>query len=150
ALAAPRELTTIVFLMHLPPLPFLPPELHGRLSIVAGVVYAGDPAHRPAAGAPLRAVDTPLPGLLAPMPYPAIYQLTREAETPGPGFFRGTYLPTVDGPVADEIVSFMERAASPIAFAQLRFLGGAMADVPSDATAFAHRDASVLALIVNV
>jgi FAD/FMN-containing dehydrogenase len=150
AAAAPRDLTTIVFLMHLPPMPFLPAELHGRLAIVAGVVYAGDPANGPAAVAPLRAIDTPLADTLAPMPYPAIYELTRDAETPVPGFFRGTYLPTVDGPVADDIIAFMERAMSPLAFAQFRFLGGAMADVPSDETAFAHRDASVLALIVNV
>ena len=32
---------------------------------------------------------------------------------------------------------------------QLRVLGGAMARVPADATAFAHRDAAVMALIIT-
>jgi len=131
-------------------MPFLPAELHGRLAIVAGVVYAGDPAEGPAAVAPLRAIDMPLADMLAPMPYPAIYQLTRDAETPAPGFFRGTYLPSIEGPIADELIAHMEHAVSPLAFTQLRFLGGAMADVPADATAFGHRDANVLALIINV
>ena len=39
--------------------------------------------------------------------------------------------------------------SSPAAMVQLRVLGGAMARVPADATAFAHRDAAVMALIIT-
>src|SRR5262249_40924407 len=41
AAAAPEELSTIANVMPAPPLPFLPPEQHGRLVILATLVYAG-------------------------------------------------------------------------------------------------------------
>ena len=43
----------------------------------------------------------------------------------------------------------MAAPSSPAAMVQLRVLGGAMADVPADATAFAHRDAAVMALVIT-
>ena len=47
--AAPEELSTIANVMPAPPLPFLAPEHHGRLVVMAMLVYAGDarPASAP-------------------------------------------------------------------------------------------------------
>src|ERR671912_700684 len=39
--AAPEELSTIANVMTAPPMPFLPPEMHGQLIIMATLVYAG-------------------------------------------------------------------------------------------------------------
>jgi len=40
--AAPEELSTIANVMTAPPMPFLPPEVHGKLIVMAMLVYAGD------------------------------------------------------------------------------------------------------------
>lgn len=68
AQAAPEELTTISFLMHMPPAPFIPADQVGKLSLVVMFVWAGDPAAGQAALEPFRQVATPLAEVVAPMP----------------------------------------------------------------------------------
>ena len=51
---------------------------------------------------------------------------------------------TVDRPVAETILEFLGKSDASMRVAQLRVLGGAMARVPADATAFAHRDCRIL------
>ena len=63
--AAPDELTTIANVMPCPPMPFVPPEHHGELVIMALVAYAGDAEAGERAIAPLRALATPVADLLA-------------------------------------------------------------------------------------
>ena len=102
-----------------------------------------------AALAPFRALATPLAEAVFPMPYPGIYELTAEAGKPGPGVVRSLMLDTLD---AETIETMLARATSPStpgAMTQIRVLGGAMARVPADATAFAHRDARVMVALIT-
>ncbi len=46
--------------------------------------------------------------------------------------------------VAEAILEHLETSAAPMAGIQLRVLGGAMARVPADATAFGHRGAKLM------
>ena len=71
--AAPEELSTIANVMPAPPLPFLAPEHHGRLVVMAMLVHAGDVEAGERAVAPFRALATPLADMLRPMPYPEMY-----------------------------------------------------------------------------
>src|SRR5690554_2770660 len=71
--AAPEELSTIANVMVAPPMPFLPPNVHGKLIVLAIMVYAGDPANGEQVFAPFRALATPLADMLRPMRYPEIY-----------------------------------------------------------------------------
>ena len=57
------------------------------------------------------------------------------------------FVDRVDLPVAETIVEWLNDSDAPMRAAQLRVLGGAMARVPADATAFAHRSQRIL---VNV
>jgi FAD/FMN-containing dehydrogenase len=147
AQAAPVELTMIAFVTTIPPMPFVAPDLVGRMSLIAFVAYAGDPANGPAALAPIRDLATPYVDMLQPMPYAALYQLTAQGEQAASGVMRAAFLRSMDD-AAEAILAHMETASSPFAFAQIRVLGGAMAQVPADATAFAHRDASILFAIM--
>ncbi|MFL5673999.1 MAG: FAD-binding oxidoreductase [Chloroflexota bacterium] len=145
---APEELTTISFLMQLPPAPFVPAELVGTSSLVVMLVWAGEPDAGQAAIQPFRDVATPLVDMVMPMPYPGIYELLRSAEQPSLAIHRSRFLSALDDDAVDEILEAMAAPTSPGAIIQLRVLGGAMARVDATDTAFAHRDAAVLALII--
>jgi FAD/FMN-containing dehydrogenase len=148
AASAPEELTTIGFVMPIPPVPFVPEEHHGRMSLVLMFVYAGDPEAGEAAIAPFRAVTTPYGEAAIPMPYPGIYEFTAEGGTRHPSTTRSVFMDALDDESVDAIVAALDDAPAG-SMIQLRVFGGAMGRVAADATAFAHRDASVLVAIIN-
>jgi FAD/FMN-containing dehydrogenase len=71
------------------------------------------------------------------------------AEAPGPAYAAGTNLLVDELPAraAETILGHLETATAPMAAVQVRVLGGAMARVADDATAFGHRGAK---LMVNI
>jgi FAD/FMN-containing dehydrogenase len=127
--AAPEELSTIANVMVAPPMEFVPPEHHGELIIMALLAWAGEVEAGERAVARLRGVATPIADMVRPMPYPELYQFT---EGPGPD---------------EEVVDHLRASTAPLAVAQLRVLGGAMARVPVEATAFAHRRSRVMVAV---
>ena len=58
---------------------------------------------------------------------------------------RSMFLDGFDRAAAETVVQHLQASTAPMAVAQLRVLGGAMARVPADATAFAHRDRPIMA-----
>ena len=70
---------------------------------------------------------------------------SRSAEQRSLGVHRSHFLSTLDDAAVDAILEAMATPISPMTMIQLRVLGGAMARVPADETAFAHRDAAVMA-----
>jgi FAD binding domain/Berberine and berberine like len=144
--AAPEELTTIVNVMPAPPMPFVPQEHHGRLVAMILLCFAGDAESGARAIAPLRALATPLVDMVRPMRYPEIYPPEDESYHPK-AIGRTLFIDRVDRDVATMIVDYLQRSDASLRVAQLRVLGGAMARVPADATAFAHRRSRIL---VNV
>jgi len=144
--AAPDELTTIANAMPCPRMPFVSPEHHGQLVIMALVTYAGDAEAGERAIAPLRALATPVADLLRPMTYPEIYP-PEDPDYHPTAAARTLFIDHVDHEVADDIVSRLRSATASFVAVQLRVLGGAMARVPADATAFAHRSSRIM---VNV
>ena len=140
--AAPDELSTIANVMVAPPMPFLPAEAHGRLVIMAMLVYAGEVEEGERAIAPFRALATPLADTVGQKPYPQMY----EPAEPGPDeeVARSLFIDTVDKGVAEKIVEHLRASTAPLAVAQIRVLGGAMARVSAGATAFAHRERRIM------
>jgi FAD/FMN-containing dehydrogenase len=143
SLAAPDELSTIGNVMPAPPLPFLAPDHHGKLVIFAFMAFAGDAAAAQEPLAAFRSLAAPLADTVKSSPYIAMYP----PEDPN-------YKPTavaqtgfVDGITMDDacvIYDYLSKAEAPMRVAQLRALGGAMARVPADATAYAHRSKGLL------
>jgi hypothetical protein len=60
---------------------------------------------------------------------------------------RTLFVDTIDRDVAEKIVEYLRASDAMMRVAQLRVLGGAMARVPAEATAFAHRSSRIM---VNV
>src|SRR5688500_4904385 len=133
--------------MQCPPMPFVPEEHHGKLINFAMVVWAGDTAAGERALAPIRAIG-PLADLIKPMPYPEIYQPAEEGYNPLAAD-RTMFIDRVDRAVAQTIIDRAEEHGRipgvQMCGAQLRVLGGAMARVPADATAYAHRSSRIMA-----
>ncbi len=144
--AAPVELSTIANVMPAPPMPFVPAEHHGKLIIMALMVYAGDPDAGQRALAPFRALAAPIADMLRPMPYPEIYPPDDPSYHPVAAA-RTLFIDEVDQSTAELIVDRLQSSTAHMAVTQLRVLGGAMARVPADATAYAHRDRRIM---VNV
>jgi FAD/FMN-containing dehydrogenase len=149
AQAAPEELSAIANVMNCPPLPFIPAEFHGKVVVLARIAYAGDAVGGDRALAPFRALASPIVDMLKPMPYPDLYPPDDPTYRPK-AVTRTTFADHVDVGVAATIVDTLEASDAPLRVAQLRVLGGAMARVPSDATAFAHRSAKILISVTAV
>jgi FAD/FMN-containing dehydrogenase len=124
----------------------LPPEAHGQLVIMALLCYAGEVDEGERVVAPFRALAEPIVDMVKPMPYPQIYPPEEEDYHPVASA-RTMFIDTIDRSVAETIVEYLQTSSAQMAAAQIRVLGGAMARVPADATAFAHRSSRIM---VNV
>lgn len=144
--AAPEELSTIANVMPAPPMPFVPVEHYGELIVMAFMAYAGDAEAGERALAPFRALAEPIVDMVKPMPYPEIYPPEDDSYHPT-AVSRTMFIDTVDDDVAETIMRWLEGSDASLRVAQLRVLGGAMARVPVEATALAHRASRIM---VNV
>ncbi len=142
--AAPEELSTIANVMSAPPMPFLPPEVHGKLIVMAMLIYAGGEEAGRRATAPFLALAAPLANMLRPMRYPEIYPPDPEGYHPTAAS-RTMFIDKVDRPLAETILEHIKASSATMAVTQLRVLGGAMGRVPPDVTAFAHRKSRIMA-----
>jgi hypothetical protein len=141
--AAPEDLSTIANVMPAPPMPFLSAQYHGQLVIFAIVVHAGGGEAGERAVAPLRAIATPLADMIKPMRYPEIYQPDDESYHPT-AVSRTMFVDKIDREVTQTITARLQASDASMRVAQLRVLGGAMARVPANATAFAHRASRIM------
>jgi FAD/FMN-containing dehydrogenase len=145
--AAPEELSTIANVMPAPPLPFIPANQHGKLVVMGMLCYAGEVDAGQRALAPFRALAEPLTDLVRPMPYPGMFPPEQEGFHPT-AVVNTMFLDRVDGDAAGTILEHLAASDAPVRVAQLRVLGGAMARVPAEATAFAHRGSRIMATVV--
>jgi FAD/FMN-containing dehydrogenase len=144
--AAPEELSTIANVMVAPPMPFLPAEAHGKLIIMAMLVYAGEVEAGERVIAPFRALAEPIADMVKPMRYPEIYP-PDEGDHHPVASARTMFVEDINRSVAEKIVEHLRSSTARVAAAEIRVLGGAMARVPAEATAFAHRGSRIM---VNV
>ena len=141
--SAPDELSAIASVMGAPPMPFLPAEQHGKWIIMAMFVYVGDAAEGERVIAPFRSIATPLADMIKPMTYPEIYPPEDTSYHPVAAA-RTMFVDSVDRSVAELILERLQSSTAMLKVTQLRVLGGAMARVPAEATAFAHRNSRIM------
>ena len=144
--AAPDELSTIANVMTAPPMPMLPEEYYGKPVVMSMLVYAGEASDAERVITPFRALAKPLADMVKPMTYPEVYPPEEGGYHPVAAG-RTMFVDNIDSSVAETILSYLRSSTGSMAVAQLRVLGGAMARVPADATAFAHRASKIM---VNV
>jgi FAD/FMN-containing dehydrogenase len=145
----PDEMTTLVNLTTAPPAPFLPADVHGKKVVAVVGVYAGSPDEGRKVAEPLRHLGTPITDLLGPMPYTMMQSLLDGLYAPGArNYFKAGYLGGLSDEAIDTLVRFQGSTISPSSEIHVHQLGGAVARVPDDATAFGQRGAPYLLNIV--
>ena len=141
--AAPEALSFIANVMTCPPMPFVPESLHGELVIFSLVCWSGPVEEADAALAPIRAAATPIADMLQPQGYPGMYG-PEDPDYHPLAVSRTLFMDGVDDADARVMLEQLKASDAPLRAVQLRPLGGAMARVANDATAFGHRDRAVM------
>ena len=145
---APDELTTWAVMRKAPPLPFLQSEWHGKDVLVFAACYAGDIKEGEKALAPLRALGNPIADVIAPHPFTGWQTAFDPLLTHG----ARNYWKSHDfGDLSDAAVEVILNGARTLPSAEseifIAHVGGAMARIAPDATAWPNRAAH---FILNV
>ena len=147
---APDDLTTLANLAYAPPAPHVPQDRVGELVLWVIACWTGDVAAGELALAPLRALAEPVADTIAPNPSPEMYRITAELAKPHAASIRMMFADELSDATLDAALEAMQRATSPFSLFHLRGLGGAMARVPADATAFAHRQRRYFVAVIGL
>lgn len=146
--AFPREVTSFVVSRRAPPLPFLAPEVHGQPVVIFAAIYAGAVEEGLRVMEPLRKIGAPIADVIGPMPFVQHQQLLDPLLGPGArNYWKSNNFHQVPDAVFEVMLHQAASAPSPMCELILGQLGGAIQQVPADATAYAQRDAN---FVLNV
>ena len=142
---APEEVTSIAVYMHVPPLPFVPVEHHGAPIVMCYAVYAGDPTEGEGILEPLRGFGESAVDMSGRMPFTALHDVARDLFLDGKRYsWHSLYAADLSDDLIDRVAAAATSAPGNESSVTLWHLGGAVGDVPADATAYAWRDAEFL------
>jgi len=110
--------------------------------VMAKMVYAGDLKEAEPVLAAFRALAKPIADFLQAMPYADMFP--EEPYGPLERATRIMFARRLDARAAATILEYLGRSSALVAACEIRALGGAMARVPADATAFAHRQSRTM------
>ena len=138
---APDEFGTVVRLGTVPPLPIIPEGLHWRPALAVACCYAGAVEDGGRAVRALRGFGTPLVDLLSPTPYAAFQGALDDTVLHGWHYYwKSTNLAGLSNDTIAVIADHAYAASSPRSYSAMFHMGGAVARVPHDATAYGGRD----------
>jgi FAD/FMN-containing dehydrogenase len=141
-LTMPDELTAWAVLRKAPPLPFLPEPVHGSEVVILPLVYSGDVEAGQRAAAHVMYFGEPLGSALGPTPYAGFQSAFDPLLTPGRrNYWKSNNFSTLSDAALDLMVAAAGRLPGPECEIFVAHLGGAMARVGPQATAFVGRDA---------
>ena len=147
----PEQATTSFVLLQLPPLPFVPEPLAGKLTIGVRFVWTGDPSEGAALFQPMREVGTPILDAIGEHPYAAIDLVHADPVDPLPAVERAMLLADFPGEAADALLGLVGAGSeSPQVIVEIRQLGGAYARPGQHESAFDHHDAAFSLLMIGM
>lgn len=148
--SAPDELTTISQIMHAPPAPYVPEDRVGEVVLQILVVWTGTPEDGEKALAPIRALATPVVDTIHPMEYGDIYKYTEHYTMTHGASIRMMFADELSDRSIDEAIAAVAQSTSPFSMFHIRGLGGQMARVAPEATAFANRTQRFFVSIIGL
>jgi FAD/FMN-containing dehydrogenase len=150
--SAPDEVTATCVTITFPASPEMPEVLHDRKVIIVGAVYAGDVEEGMRVTEPLRALGTPLFDMSGPTPFQAV-QTGFDALFPRDvlrAYWKSEYVDDLTDAAIDTIAAKALDRPAPLTMVNLFHMGGAIAGVDPEATAFAARGAEYMVSIDGV
>jgi FAD binding domain/Berberine and berberine like len=139
---APREITSSLRFLHLPPFPDVPEPLRDRPVIAFDGAYLGAEADAAELLRPLREAAPLVMDSFAVMPAAGLVRLHGDPEQPVPGVGDGSLLSELTPEAADAFVEVGGAGSgSPLLMLELRQLGGALREAPDGAGALTSLDA---------
>ena len=145
---APDELTTWIVIRKAPPLPFLPTEWHGKEVLIFAACYSGDIKEGEKAMKGLRALGKPIVDVISPHPFTGWQAAFDPLLTPGArNYWKSHDFTDLSDAAIKVILDAVRTLPSPECEVFIAHVGGAMAHIAPNATAWSNRDAH---FIMNV
>ena len=141
-LGAPDEVGTALAFITAPPEEFVPEPVRGQPVVGVLACYAGPVEEGKEALRPLREFGPPGVDMVQPMPYVAVQQLIDPPNVAGmQNYWSADFLGELPDEAVDVLVSHATKPVSPLTQTILVPMGGAIARVDEEATAFGQRNA---------
>ncbi|HLF34517.1 MAG TPA: FAD-binding oxidoreductase [Cyclobacteriaceae bacterium] len=141
--SAPDEATCWAILRKAPPLPFLPPEVHGKEVVILAAVYAGNMKEGEKVLEPLRRFGNPIADMIGPTPFAAWQKAFDPLLTPGArNYWKSNNHSELADDLLDILIEYTRQLPSTATEIFIGQLGGAINRVAPDATAYPHRNAN--------
>jgi hypothetical protein len=139
---SPDDLTTIVVHRTAPPLPFIPTELQGKPVVMVICCWAGDLEAGEKFIAPMRSFGSPVLDLCTPKPFLELQAMFDPSFKAGWWYyFRSCNVESLSDGVIDEVAEHAPRMTSAMTAFPIFQLGGAIARVGDNETAYEGRKA---------
>jgi FAD/FMN-containing dehydrogenase len=140
----PDELSIVCVFITAPPLPFIPPELQGQKVAGVALCYAGDLEAGMRAVQPIKDL-APAVDVIGPMPYLAQQTLIDAANAHGMRYYlKNQYMDELSDAAINVMLDSAATLTSPFTQITFQHYQGAVSRLPTDATAYSHRDAKFI------
>jgi hypothetical protein len=147
--AAPDEVTAVCVSLTFPANPELPEAIHDRPVVIVGGVYVGDVNEGLAITSPLRQLGTPLFDMSGPTPFVGV-QTGFDPLFPRNqlrAYWKSQYLDELSDEAIEVIAGKAQERPAPLTLMNVFSMGGAIAKVGPEETAFATRSAPYMVSI---
>ena len=147
--SAPNEITSTCVTITFPAAPEMPEVIHDREVIIVGALYAGDAEEGMPKLQPVRELAEPLFDLSQPMPFTAV-QSSFDPLFPRNqirAYWKATYLDELSDAALDVIAAKANERPAPLTLVNTFHMGGAIADMAPEDTAFAERSGAYMVSI---
>jgi len=136
----PDEMTAWMVVRHAPPLPFLPPEFHGKLVLILPFVWLGDQKRGDELLKPIRECTRSIGEHIGMMPWTAWQSTFDGLVTHGArNYWKSHHLKEMSDACLDAILDFAQKMPTQECEIFIPHMEGVPSRIPEDATAFAHR-----------
>ena len=146
---APNEVTSVCVGVTFPANPEMPEAVHDRPCVIVGGVYAGGVEEGMEATKPLRELGTPLFDMSGPTPFVGV-QTGFDPLFPRNqlrAYWKSQFLDELSDGAIETIAARAAERPAPLCLVNVFHMGGAIADVDPEETAFATREAPYMVSI---
>jgi len=138
----PADLNVWIVLRKAPPMPFLPPEVHGKEVVILAAFYSGEMSEGERLLRPLREYGEPIADVIGPHPFTGWQTAFDPLLTPGArNYWKSHNFVELSDGLLDTALEYTARLPSDQTEIFFGRLGGRVNEIAEDATAYPHRDA---------